>query len=418
MAPRPASCLKLLFIDSSRNGWGTETHFVELVTAVHQAGHDVRAIVRRDSPVDRLLHGSPIPRISTPFRGGSDPRALWQVVREIRRDRPDWIVTSRGKLYWPALVLGLAFDVRVALFRHLAYLKRWPEQRLVPRLADRFYVVSQFAQDVLVEDGAPRERLTPLYNPIDMQRFRPPLPAARLALRERLGLRSSDFVAGFVGRMELGKGVVPLCEAATALMKRHPALRMLWIGAGPEKAALERFAAATGGGARHVFIGWQPRIEDYFGTLDVLVAPSIVPETFGRVVAEAQACGVPVIASAAGGLSEAFQPDRTGLLLERVDTATIAAAIERLIAEPLLRQWLGAHGPGFVNSRFAADKVAQAFVAHLAATPLPAAFDLPPTALVAAAVRTGTQDAHVPRESTMREAFVVAAETPVELQPG
>jgi len=247
MAPVETSCLKLLFIDSSRNGWGTETHFVELVTAVHQAGHDVRTIVRRDSPVDRLLRGSPVPRIATPFRGGGDPRALWAVVQEIKRDRPDWIVTSRGKLYWPAIVLGLAFDVRVALFRHLAYLKHWPEQRLVPRLADRFYVVSQFAQDVLVEGGAPRERLTPLYNPIDMHRFRPTGLTERAALRERLGLRPGEFVMGFVGRMETGKGVVPLCEAAAALMKRHPSVRMLWIGAGPEKESLERFAAANGG---------------------------------------------------------------------------------------------------------------------------------------------------------------------------
>ena len=394
--------MKLLFIDSSRNGWGTETHFVELVTAVHQAGHDVRAIVRRDSPVDRLLRGSPIARIATPFRGGADPRALAAVVREIRRDRPDWIVTSRGKLYVPALALGLAFDVRVALFRHLAYLKHWHEQRLVPRLADRFYVVSHFAQDVLVEDGAPRERLTPLYNPIDMQRFRPPAPAERSALRERLGLRPDELVVGFAGRMEIGKGVVPLCEAATLLMKRHPALRMLWIGDGPEKTTLERFAAATAGGARHVFVGWQPRVEEYFGALDVLVAPSIVVETFGRVVAEAQACGVPVIASAAGGLSEAFQPGRTGLLLNQVDTQTICAAIEQLIDDPDLRHTLRSNGRQFVQARFAADKVAHAFIAHLAATPLPAAFDLPAPAVAAAASRpstaTGAQRALAPLE--------------------
>jgi len=373
MAPVETSCLKLLFIDSSRNGWGTETHFVELACAVHRAGHDVRTIVRRGSPVERLLRDSPVPCLATPFRGGADPRAFAAIIRTMRKDPPDWIVTSRGKLYWPIVALGLAFNVRVVLFRHLAYLKHWHQRRLLPRLADRFYVVSQFAQDVLVAEGAPRERLTPLYNPIDTKRFRPATPVDRTALREQLGLRPQDFVVGFVGRMEHGKGVIPLCEAVAALMKRHARLRMLWIGDGPEAPTLQRFAATTRGGARQVFLGWQRQIERYFGALDVLVAPSIVPETFGRVVAEAQACGIPVIASGAGGLSEAFVPDRTGLLLREVDTATISAAIERLMEDPHLRERLGVLGREFVHARFAADKVAQAFTAHLAATPLPAA---------------------------------------------
>ena len=375
MAAREGLRLRLLFVDSSRNGWGTETHLIELVKAVYAAGHDVRVVARRGSVVDTLLAETSVPRISTPFRGGADPRGLWAVIRTVKTFDPDWIVTNRCKLYWPMIAIGLLLDVRVALFRHLTYLRRWNQRRLLTRLADRFYVVSQFAQDVLVAGGAPRERLTPLYNPIDTLRFQPSPPARRRSLRAQLGLRDEDLVVGFVGRIEESKGVVPLREAMNTLMHRMPTLKMLWVGDGAAAPRTRAFAAATGHGDRHLFAGWQPQVERYMATLDVLIAPSIEPETFGRVVAEAQACGVPVIASGAGGLKEAFLPGGTGLLVERVDTETLIIAIERLIRDRALRTRLAERGPEFVGNRFAADKVAAAFVRHLAAMPLPAACD-------------------------------------------
>jgi glycosyltransferase involved in cell wall biosynthesis len=332
----------------------------------------VRVVARRDSVVDRLLTENAVPTISTSFRGGADPRGLWAVIRTVKTFDPDWIVTNRCKLYWPMVAIGLLFDVRVALFRHLTYLKRWNQRRLLPRLADRFYVVSQYAQDVLVAGGAPRERLTPLYNPIDTQRFQPLPAACRRELRAQLGLRAEDIVVGFVGRIEDSKGVIPLREAMHTLMQRLPALKMLWVGDGSAAPRTRAFAAFSGHADRHLFAGWQPQVERYMAALDILIAPSIEPETFGRVVAEAQACAVPVIASGAGGLQEAFLPGATGLLVERVDAETLRIAIERLIRDPALRSRLAERGPEFVSARFAADKIAAAFTRHLAAMPLPA----------------------------------------------
>jgi glycosyltransferase involved in cell wall biosynthesis len=151
-----------------------------------------------------------------------------------------------------------------------------------------------------------------------------------------------------------------------------PALKMLWVGDGSAAPGTRAFAASTGHGERHLFAGWQPQVERYMATLDVLIAPSLEPETFGRVVAEAQACGVPVIASGAGGLKEAFLPGVTGLLVEHVDAETLMKAVEHLLRDQRLRARLAARGPEFVRARFAADKVAASFTRHLAAIPLPA----------------------------------------------
>lgn len=358
--------MKLLFVDSSRAGWGTEQHFVELVSALRQAGHDVKVIVRRGSGVDQLLQARDVPRISTPFRGGTDPRGLYAVVKCVRRFAPDWIVTNRAKLYWPMIIIGLSTSTKVALFRHLAYSRHWHERQLLPRLADRFYVVSRFGRDVLARAGTPFDRMVPLYNPINVERFRPLSETKRARLRAELGFGPDDMIAGFAGRFEQGKGVVTLREALALAMKQSPQLRMIWIGDGREHEATQGFVHRNGHSARHRFLGWQPEIEKFLPLLDFLVVPSQVPETFGRVAAEAQACAVPVLASAAGGLAETFLPNETGLLLQDPNNAALlATAIGHLAANPHICKSLGARGMKFVRARFAAEGIAAAFIADL-----------------------------------------------------
>jgi len=362
--------VKLLFVDSSRMGWGTEQHFVEMVTELSRTGHEVHVVVRRGSGVDLLLEQRGIRRHSTPFRGGGDPRGLWKVVQVARQFRPEWIVTSRAKLYWPMVIIGLWTGVRVALFRHLTYFKHWHERQLLPRLADRFYVVSEFGRESLAAEGVPAERLVPLYNPIDVARFVPLAPEERARRRAALGFRPSDVVAGFAGRMEQGKGVVPLREALATAMGRLPELQMVWIGDGRERAATEEFVQQNGWRSRHRFLGWQTEIEKFVPLLDFLVVPSLWPETFGRVAAEAQACGVPVICSPAGGLAEALIPGRTGVLLgSAVDSTTLCTAIETFTRDPMLRARLGAAGIDFVRSRFGSEQIAAAFIRNLRTTP-------------------------------------------------
>jgi glycosyltransferase involved in cell wall biosynthesis len=370
MATRKSRRVKFLFVDSSRLGWGTEQHFVELTCALHDAGHELRVVVRRGSGVDELLANRGIPRHSTPFRGGGDPRGLWKVAQVIRDFRPDWIVTSRAKLYWPVVIMGLSMGVRVALFRHLTYFKHWHERQLLPRLADRFYVVSEFGREVLAREGVPAERMVRLYNPINVRRFCPLDPQERARIRAELGFAAGDVIAGFVGRMELSKGVGTLREALTIAMGRLSELKMLWIGDGQARADTEKFATLRGHGARQLFVGSKLHVEKYIGILDLLIAPSLAPETFGRVVAEAQACGIPVLASAAGGLAETFEPERTGLLLDSpADPASLADAIELLVRDAPMRARLGAAGVDFVRARFAAERIAAAFVENLSAAP-------------------------------------------------
>jgi glycosyltransferase involved in cell wall biosynthesis len=355
--------MNLLFVDASRRGWGTEQHFAELARGCREAGHRVVAVVRAGSDVARLLSEAGVETRAIHCRGGADPRMLLHVQRAMMRIDADWIVTHRSKLYWSMLVLAKLNGVRLAAFRHLAYIRPWHTRVLFPRLVDRFFVVSDFALEALALAGAPRRFLRRLYNPIDLGRFHP-CAEQRRRTRAALQLPHDALLVGFVGRHEEGKGVRALRSAIALAMAADPRVHALWLGAGPQWEETAQALAAEVHSGRHRLIDWSSSPERYYAALDCLVAPSVIPETFGRVVAEAQACGVPVIASTIGGLCEAFGPGLSGHALTTLKATDIAAAILDLLGDRDRRQNLATEGRRYVE-RFETSLIVAAFIAEL-----------------------------------------------------
>jgi glycosyltransferase involved in cell wall biosynthesis len=108
-------------------------------------------------------------------------------------------------------------------------------------------------------------------------------------------------------------------------------------------------------------LAWTATPERYYAAMDCLVAPSRIEETFGRVVVEAQACAVPVVAIASAGMAEAFLPGISGVPLRKVCAEEVGEAILSVRDNPLLREQLVDHGLAFA-SRFEMDEIARSFV--------------------------------------------------------
>ena len=351
--------MNFVFVESSRRVWGSEQHFVELAIGCHAAGHRVEAVVRAGSDVADLLGRAGIVVHATPFRGGGDPRAMRAVWKIVRAIDADWIVTDHLKHYWPLYLIGRATGTRLAVFRHMAYIRRWFTRVVFPRVVDRFFLVSRFARDRLVADGASASHLLTLYNPIDLDRFVPD-PAARRRTRNELGLPADAPVVGFIGRHDAAKGVPVLRLALADAMDCDPDLHAVWVGEGPEWQPTRDSVAAGPHAGRHRFVPWTKAVEHYLVALDCLVCPSEIEETFGRVLAEAQACGVPVIARDRGGFPEAFAPGESGLLWSDDDPATLSAIILELMRDPQRRAAMGQVGRVFVQ-RFSTPHIVAEF---------------------------------------------------------
>jgi glycosyltransferase involved in cell wall biosynthesis len=102
-------------------------------------------------------------------------------------------------------------------------------------------------------------------------------------------------------------------------------------------------------------------VRPYFAAIDMLAAPTLVTETFGRVSIEAQASGVPVLCSNLGGLPETMEPDVTGMLLPVGDVAAWRDTILDLAQNKQLRRQLQSKGRDWVGKNFRTEEIAKQF---------------------------------------------------------
>ena len=149
----------------------------------------------------------------------------------------------------------------------------------------------------------------------------------------------------FVGRLEPRKGAMYLMEAYAKLKPTRPELRLILCSVGPLLGRLRRFVREQ----RLEDVLFAGRVSDvdkarFYKTAQIFCAPSTGQESFGIVLLEAMAAGLPVVASDIHGYKRVVQRNVTGLLVEPRDPDAIAGALERLVCDPALRERLGQAG--------------------------------------------------------------------------
>jgi len=352
--------MRLLFVGTNHGGGGTESHFVTLAKAMLAEGHEVAAVIQADTPIHKGLHGSEVRIYHGIFRNAFDPRGIRAVWKACGDFEPDWIIGAFSKEYWPLAVIAKMRGVKLALFKHMDFPLRFFTHHLIPRLADRFIVISDFMRKNFIARGIAPERIQMLYNPLDLDYFRPNAQL-RKASREKLGFAEDDIVIGFVGARHPHKGIFPLADALNLAMAEMPKIKALWVGEGPSDAALRTRIHDGGFESRHVYHKWSSDVRPYYAAMDVLTVPSVANEAFGRVSLEGQACGVPVLCSDRGGLPETMQPGITGQLLPSGDVPVWCDAILALARDAQLRTHIQQKGRDWVDSQFSTAVIAREF---------------------------------------------------------
>jgi phosphatidyl-myo-inositol dimannoside synthase len=219
----------------------------------------------------------------------------------------------------------------------LAVQARW-EARNVAR-ADLVMVTSRYSAEVAQREyGVPPERLAVVPEPIDLEVWDDQF--WRAPRRPRGGP-----VVLCVARMYPRKRIGDLLLAADVLRARVPGLQMRVVGRGPEWPALSRLHAELGLGESVALLGdlTRERLAEEYVNATVFCLPS-VQEGFGIVFLEAMAAELPVVACRVAAIPEVVQDGVTGLLTAPRSPGELAAAVERLIADPTLARGLGREG--------------------------------------------------------------------------
>lgn len=277
----------------------------------------------------------------------------------IIRERDARVVYINGPRCLPAGVLAARLTGRPALF-HLHQTLQRPTDLWVAAQASRgvsrIVACSQASAQALTRSRPDlASKVQVLYNPV--LKARPAVAGDPPALSQ-----PKPFAVGIVGRVTPPKGFHILLEAAGKLhqnMRRE--LRILVIGApapgSAEDASYDRqlksLASTLGLEQETLWAGYQS--DPAYASMDVLVVPSISPEGLPLAALEAMQRGVPVIASAAGGLVEVVQDEQNGILVPPGDVPALTAALERLWASPSLRARMAEGARATIDARFAPE---------------------------------------------------------------
>jgi glycosyltransferase involved in cell wall biosynthesis len=223
------------------------------------------------------------------------------------------------------------------------------ERRLALPRMDLVYTVSQDMAAKVVGAGTEPARVEVIRTGLDLTEWAP--RGTRGAVRAGWGIDAGALVVGALGRISHEKGMDHLIAAMGLLAPEFPGLVALLAGRGPDMGRLRALADAAGIGARLVMPGFVADGAAALEAMDVAVMPSILPEGFPTASVEAQAVGLPIVASDIGGTRETLVQGQTGVLVPPGDPRALAAALAPLLRDPALRARMGQAA----RARIAAD---------------------------------------------------------------
>jgi glycosyltransferase involved in cell wall biosynthesis len=282
-----------------------------------------------------------IPTLGRELRPLRDIKTLWQLYRVLRRERPEVVHTHKAKAGALGRLAALLARVPVRVHTYHGHVFSGyfsPAKTRVFLAIERALGQVSSALVALSDDlarelsstyrVAGRERFEIVPLGLDLDRFG---RAARGALRAELGVPEDARLIGIIGRMVPVKDHATFVTAAGRLAHRDPTLGFVFVGGGELLDEVRGQVAAAGLTARSHFLGWRQDLPRIYADLDV-VALSSINEGTPVTLIEAMAAGVPVAATAVGGVRDVLAGGARGQLAAPRDPEALAHAIERALS--------------------------------------------------------------------------------------
>lgn len=336
--------MKILIMNSARKFIGEAAHCLNLAGELRQRGHEAMLVVRSGYELESYAQKEGVPCHSLAMLGHFHPVMDWRDHRKLRRliadFQPDIVHCHRGKDHWLAAA-ALFSNSRIPLVRtrHVVtpmrqHIFNW---WLFSRRTAEVIAVSERAERSLGPMRAVLGRkLTVIHSAVNSARFSP--DKRNLDWRRGREVADDAPLIGIVARIQNIKGQHILIDAAPDVVKEYPNVRFLVAGSGspPRVDRLRRQAARLGVLDNFIFEGWLERVETAIASFDIGIVASLGSEGSSRVTLECMASGVPIVATAVGGIPEIITDRETGLIVEPGNPQKLAAAIKDYLSHPEL----------------------------------------------------------------------------------
>jgi len=340
----------LLVVDSLETG-GAERQVVDLAVTLRRKDYEITVACSVAGEFSDVLGdaGIPVhPLLRRLVKRRLSAAYAWRLRRLLRRERFDLVHAHIYASTAAAAIATLGTGVPLVITEHTeaswqSWRARWISRWVYRRVEHIISVSTPIERRLIKRDGAHSDLITVIPNAV-VSASEPRPDASPTELRERP-------LVGVVARLQPEKGVANFLEAAARVSPLFPEAHFVIAGGGPLRQELVDLAEDLGLKSRVHFLGFRSDASALIESMDVLVIPSLT-EGSPLVTLEAMAAGVPVVASAVGGIPDQIRHDKEGLLVPPGDTEALGEALLDLLRDPDRARRLGEAGRNRAASQF------------------------------------------------------------------
>lgn len=331
----------IVHLETGRHLYGGARQVLLLTEGLLAHGYESTLVCPPDSAIGAAAHPNVQVR-NLPMSGDLDATFGYRFAKLLQELRPDLVHvhSRRGADMWGGMGARWA-RLPAVLSRRVDN----PESAMLGAMKysryERIVAISNGVKNELLSTRVPDEKIALVHSAVDVSACQPSWTVAQF--RESFGLSEKQQVVVCAAQFIPRKGHRNLLDAWAEVAGACPDARLLLFGQGPELEPLRQEMRESVHGSTVHFAGFHPDLRAFLGHADLLVHPA-QREGLGIALLEAQAAGVPVLATRAGGITEAVADGESGLLIEQGNFAELAKSMIRLLRDPELRQKLGAGG--------------------------------------------------------------------------
>lgn len=350
--------MKVLHVDSARSWRGGQNQVLLTARGMARRGHEVTVACQSGGALESRAREAGLDVHPLVFHGDLSPGAVLPLARLLRSAGTEVAQFHDPHALTAGLVATLGGRTRLVATRRVDFAVRGPLSRWKYRRPDRVVAVSRAIASVLAEAGVGPDRVRVVYEGVA---DRPAGRGGAEALRG-MGIPEGAPVVGNVAALTDHKDHGTLLRAAALVRRALPAVHFVVAGEGELRPQIEALRRTLGLEDVVHLIGFRTDIDRLLPAFTVFCLSSHL-EGLGTSVLDAMAFGVPVVATAAGGLREAVDDGVTGRVVPVRDPAALAAALLDVLSSSETAARFGAEGRRRFQSLFTEDRMVDATLA-------------------------------------------------------
>ena len=322
-------------------GWGgQEIRILNEAKGIAERGHRVTIICPSDSNIYRESKNRGIDTIALPI-GRKKLSGLWAMKNWLKQNKVDIINTHSSTDSWlAALACKFLEDApKIVRTRHISapVPRNMATNWLYTRATEHIVTTGEKLRNQLIDrNGFNPKNITSVPTGINTELFS---PGEKIFARERLGLPINKKIIGILATLRSWKGHSYLLEAFKKIADEN--VHLLIVGDGPQKEAIKLQSIQLGLESKITMPGNQDNVVPWLQAMDIFVLPSYANEGVPQAILQAMSCGLPVISTDIGSITEAVLHQETGIIVPTKDSDAISEALQTLLKNADMRQRFG-----------------------------------------------------------------------------